>query len=433
MSPTESELRSYLQHEAEQIDASGDHAAAVFAAKRRSDRRRGAGVAAVAVLAMAVPVAWSVGGRAPVTPATTPAPSLSTSETSASSTTAPTASASTATPTSAPTVTVLAKDAAVTARPTLSDAGSDADPGVPYSARGVVHDGNASIETPLKGGFPTFARLDHGGYVLQATSGSDQKVYIVSADGVATVLAGARGFVVSHDRSRIAWTDGRAVNHAGEGLVHIADSRGKELSTVQVDGAPSALVGDTLFVIKQFGYDYGGTSWRIDLGTGRRTEIKGNVYAVHGASGLAIATDQIPPEPDPSNPADSCYRIVDVRAAEPVTRLEACGDFLPEAFSPDGRYVVGRAGQDVLVVADTTTGEVVLDALGTSGLHGEGARMTDDGSAIVMPVTSADWTRSGLVRCELTGECAQVAGPAVKEPAAEDTVSPRTAYGVSEN
>jgi hypothetical protein len=330
-------------------------------------------------------------------------------------------------------VTAFAKDAAVTARPTLSDAGSYGDPGVPYSARGVMREGTASVESPLQGGFTTFARLDHGGYVLRATSGSDQSVYIVSPDGRTTVLQGAQGFVVSADRSRIAWTDGQAINTPGEGLVHIADSSGRERSTVKVDGMPTALVGDTLFVIKVAGFDFLGTSLRIDLTTDERTEIQGNLYAVHAATGLAIAADPVAPEPSADNPADRCYRIVDVRSEQPTTRLRACGDHLPQAFSPDGRYVFGRGGENTLVVADTASGEVVLDALGTSGLQPEAARMTDDGAAIVMSVLSADLTRNGLVRCELTGECTQVGGPSVKAPAPEDPDTPRTAYGVSVN
>jgi hypothetical protein len=431
MSLTESDLRRHLDHEADHIDATGDFAAAVFAAKRRGDRRRVAGVAVAVALAMGLPVAWSVGGRAPFTPATTPAPSLSPSESSASSTTSQSTSAST-TPTSAPTVTARADDAAVTAQPTLSDATSDADPGVPYSARGVLHDGDATVSSPLKGGFPTFARLEHGGYVLEATSGSDQKVYIVSADGKATVLKGAEGFVVSADRSRIAWTDGLAINTPGERLVHIADSSGRERSSVKVDGMPTALVGDTLFVIKVQGFDFAGTSWRIDLTSDERTEIQGNVYAVHAGSGLAIVSDSVT-DGEPEKPRDLCYRLVDTRAMPPTTRLAVCGDAIPYAFSPDGRYVLARGGADRVLVVDTSDGRIVLDAIGSSNLRAQGARMTDDGSAVVMSVLSADMSRSGLVRCTLRGECQQVAGPALEEPAPEGGDSPRTAYGVSEN
>lgn len=430
MSPTEFDLRRHLDHEAEHIDATGDFAGVVFAAKRRSDRRRVAGVAAAAVLAMALPVAWSVGGQAPVTPATTPAPSPSTEAPSATS---PTASASTAAPTPAPTVTALVKDAQVTASPTLSGTFSDKDPGVPYSASGVFHDASRTVTGPLVGGYPTFARLADGGYIVRATSGSDQRVYIVSTDGPAKVLAGAQAFVVSADRTRIAWTDGRAINTPGEGRIHIADASGTEVSTVKVDGTPTALVGDALFAIKLAGYDFAGESVRVNLTTGVQTRLEGNLYAVHADSGLAILAGSLPPEPDPNKPADSCYRIVDVLAASPVTRLSACGDFMPTGFSPNGRYLLALNGQVRLVVADVSDGRVVLDALGSSGLVAESARMTDDGSALVMSVTSADFTHNGLVRCELTGTCEQVGGPALKEPAPEDSNTPRTAYGVSVN
>lgn len=434
MSPTEFDLRAHLDREAEHIDTRGSFAAAVVEAKRRSDRRRAraGGIAAAALLAVAVPLAWSsLDGRGARVPATSVPVSGTASPTSATTPTTNTTTAlDSATPTVAPTATRLIRDALVTARPTLVATAESKDPGVPYSAAGVFHEGSTTVTGPLKAGYATFARLDHGGYAFGPTSG-EGKVHIVSAAGRDTVLEGAQVFVVSADRTRIAWTDGRAINAPGDGLVHIADSSGRELSTIRVDGSPSALVGDTLFVIKQFGYDYGGTSWRIDVRSGQRTEIEGNVLAVHEETGLAIAAGPLPPEPDPMRPADRCYQIVDVLVSVPSTRLSVCGDYMPAAFSPDGRYVVGGGGQDTLVVADVTSGQVVLDALGSSGLHVEGARMADDGSAVVMSVKSADWSRNGLVRCTLRGDCTQV-GDSLPEPEPASSAA-RTSFAVSEN
>ncbi len=430
MSTNEFDLRSYLDDEAEHIDATGSFATAVLAAKRRSDRRRavGAGVVTVAVLAVAVPLAWSgLGGRTTVLPATR-GPSDSSTQTGLATDTA-TPSATPRPPTPAPTRTSFIKDALVTAHPTLAASAQSADPGVPYAVSGTFHDGEAAVTAPDRGGFATFSRLDHGGYIYRPTSGNDQKVSIVFTDGTSTVLKGADRFVVSADRTRIAWRDDSAILIPGTGVVHIADSRGRELSTVRVDAAPTALVGNDLYAVRLAGYDFAGMSVRVDLTTGRQTLIKGNVWAVNAASGTAIAADDVPAEPDPARPADHCYRLIDVTLDPPAVRLSVCGDYTPTGFSADGRHLIASPGS---VVVDAATGRVVLDAVGDSGLPVESSRLTDDGSALVMSVDSPDYARNGLVRCELTGACTQI-GPSTKEPAPDDAGTPRTSHAVADN
>lgn len=448
MSPTESELRSYLHTEAELVDSRGSMANAVFAAKRRSDRRRAGGLAALTVLAIAAPVAWAsfTGGPAPTIPGTT-------SGTVASASATPTTSSPT-TPTAAPTVVSRMADAQYTAKPVLNDPNPNGfvSPGVPYSVNGVIHDDaltsttpepgpepsmsiypqENTVTAPVAGGFPTFQRLEQGAYLVQATSGSDQRVHIVRGGGNSTVIDGAQHAVASADGRRIAWTDASAVNHAGEGLIHIADSSGSEMTSVKVDASPTALVGDILYATKVLGYEFAGESVRIDLTTGAETPFKGNVVDVNAASGLAIVTDLLVAG-EPEKPRDLCYRLVDARSTDLPTRLRACGDVIPFAFSPDGRYLLASGGDNGIVVVDVRDGRIVLDAIGTSGLHPQAARMTDDASAVVMSVLSADMTRNGLVRCTLTGDCEQVGGPSVEEPAPDDTNSPRTAYGLAAN
>lgn len=448
MSPTESELRSYLHTEAEQVDARGSMASAVFAAKRRSDRRRAGGLAALTVLAVAAPVAWAsfTGGPAPTVPGTTSGTVTSASATP--STSSPT------TPTAAPTVVSRMADAEYTAKPVLNDPNPNGfvSPGVPYSVNGVIHDDaltsttpepgpepsmsiypqENTVTAPVSGGFPTFQRLEQGRYLMRATSGNDQRVHILLGGAQSTVIDGAQDAVVSADGRRIAWTDGSAINHAGEGLIHIADSSGSEITTVKVDAMPTALVDDVLYGIKVMGYDFADESVRIDLGTGARTEFKGTIVAVHPASSLAIVSD-IVTNGEPEKPQSLCYRLVDTRSTGLPTKLKACGDVIPFAFSPDGRFLLARGGDDGLVVIDARDGRIMLDATGASGLRAQSARITDDGWALVMSVLTADMRRSGLVRCTFTGECEQVGGPSVEQPAPDATESPRVAYGLAAN
>jgi hypothetical protein len=418
MTPNERDLRAFLDDESEHVDVVGSFTEAVLAAKRRSDRRRvvmGATAALVAV-AVAVPLWWSKpNGREGQIPATT---GVSVTATPPPATT---------TPRPAVTTTARVKDAAVVGAPRLRANASFVDPGIPYAVSGTFHDGAAApVDGPVGGGFPTFERLDHGGFIAQVTSGNDQSAHIVFTDGTSTVLRGAATFVVSADRSRIAWRDGSAILTPGEGVIHVADSRGKDLSTVRVDATPSALVGDMLYAIKVGGYDFLGESVRIDLSTGRRTFIKGNVVDVEADRGLALALGGLNGEPG----TPVCYTVLDVRGDRPRTRLVSCGDVIPDAFSPDGRFLVAGRGSQVV---DIDTGQVLLDGIGTSGLNPEAGRMTDDGSALVMSVKSADYTRDGLIRCTLDGSCTQVGGPSIAEPPESDLASPRGAFAVSTN
>ncbi|GAB3068945.1 hypothetical protein GCM10027053_36380 [Intrasporangium mesophilum] len=418
MTPTERDLRAFLDGESEHVDVVGSFAAAVVATKRRSDRRRvvAGAVTAIVAVVVAVPLLWSKpAGRQIHVPATTPV------------TVTPTPRPSTTTPQPAVTTTVSIKDAAAVGDPRLSASAPFVDPGVPYAVRGTFHDGAAApVDGPLRGGFPTFERLDHGGFIMQGKYGTNQGDFIVFTDRTGTVLKAAAGFVVSADRSRIAWSDGSAINAPGEGTIHLADSRGKELSIIKVDAAPTALVGRMLYAVKVGGYDYLGESLRIDLDTGRQTVIKGNVMDVDADRGLALAVGGLHGEPG----APVCYSVLDVRGDRPVTRLSSCGNVVPEAFSPDGRFLIAGSGAQVV---DVNTGQVVLDAIGTSRLNPVAGRMTDDGSALVVSVSSADYSRSGLIRCTLDGACAQVGGPSIAEPPDSDTDSPRGAYAVSGN
>ncbi|MER7071830.1 hypothetical protein [Terrabacter sp. NPDC000476] len=425
MSPDEIELRAHLDSEAEHVDATGSFVTAVLEAKRRSDRRRAvaAGVAAVAVLAVAVPLAWSgLGGRTSTVPATR-APSLSATQTGVPTSTP-------AVPTPAPTRTVVLRDALASGKPTLAANAPAADPGVPYAVAGVVRDGSRpALAAPDEAGFTTFSRLDHGGYVYRPTSGTHQRVVIVLPDGTSSVLSGADRFVVSADRSRIAWRDESAILDPGTGVIHVADSRGRELRTVRVDAAPAALVGDVLYAVDLAGYDEAGTSVQVDLTTGRRTSIRGNVRAVDEEGRTALVVDTVPDDLDATQPAGHCYRLLDLTVDPPAVRLAVCGDVTPTGISPDGRHVVAAPGS---VVVEAATGRVLLDAVGDSGLQVESSRMTDDGTALVMSVDSPDFARNGLVRCELTGACRQI-GPSTPEPAPEDADTPRTTHAVSTN
>ncbi|GAA5025735.1 hypothetical protein GCM10023258_18890 [Terrabacter aeriphilus] len=424
MSPEEFDLRAHLDSEAEHVNARGSFVEAVLDAKRRSDRRRAvaAGVAAVAVLAVAVPLAWSgLGGRTSAVPATR-APSLSATQTGVPTSTTPA-------PTAVPTRTASAADARVTARPTLAASAPTTDPGVPYAVAGLVRDGaRPPLKAPDEAGFAAFSRLDHGGYVYRPTSGADQEVTIVLPDGTSSVLSGADRFVVSADRTRIAWRDDSAVLTPGTGVIHVADSRGRELRTVRVDAGPAALVGDTLYAAELAGYDDTGSSVRIELDTGRRTSIRGIVRGLDAAGRTALVVDPVPDETDGARPAGHCYRLLDLTVDPPVVRLAVCGDVTPTGISPDGRHLLAAPGS----VVDATTGRVVLDAVGDSGLQVESSRITDDGTALVMSVDSPDFARNGLVRCELTGACRQI-GPSAPEPAPEDGDTPRTTHAVADN
>ncbi len=411
MTPNERDLRAFLDDESEHVDVVGSFSEAVLAAKRRSDRRRvvtGA-VAVLAAVAVVVPLLWSKPtGRQSHIPATT-------------------AVTGTTTPRPAVTTTGRVRDAAAVGAPKLSASAPFVDPAVPYAVLGTFHDGAAApVDGPLRGGFPTFERLDHGGFIMQGTYGPEQGDFIVFTDRTGTVLKGAAGFVVSADRSRIVWSDGSAINAPGDGTIHIADSRGKELSTITVDAAPIALVGNLLYAVKVGGYDPLGESLRIDLDTGRQTVIPGNVADVDGDRGLALVVGGLSGEPG----APVCYSVLDVRGDRPVTRLSSCGDVVPDAFSPDGRFLIAGSGAQVV---DVNTGQVLLDAIGRSGLNPVAGRMTEDGSALVVSVNSADYSRSGLIRCTLDGTCTQVGGPSKAEPAPDNTERPHGAFAVSRN
>lgn len=435
MTPDEFDLRSFLDEEASRVDAPGDFPAAVFARKRRSDKRRAvtAGVAVAAALAVAIPLAWNnLGGPQRAQPARpTGSSSVSTSAPSPTSSGARTPSRTTAATTiPSPVVTATAniEDAAVTGAPTLGPKGEEIDPGVPYAVSGVIRDGSApEVKVSPDAGFSTFARLAGGGYVYEA----QQTVVVVQPSGRSAVLKGAAGYVVSTDRTRIVWTDAKATDpdRPGQHVIHIADTSGKEVSTVKADAAPVALDGDTLYAVELNGFDYGDTSLRIDLTTGRRTTIQGSLAAFNAATGLGIMRD-LGAGQDPESTKPSCYQVVDVRSTEPVVRLTSCGTAQAVEFSPDGRYVFSYA--DIVVVSDARTGRVVLDATGRSGLHTTSARMTDDNGAVVMTVSSADHSRAGLVRCELTGACTQV-GPSLPITSSSDLSAPPVPHAVSTN
>lgn len=363
MSPTELDLRATLHEDAARIDTTGDFAAAAIGLEGRRARRRttiGA-VAAVAVLTIAAPLAWST-LRPPLDPvadtrSATMASSPTASSPTASSPTAPTPTASavpsalaTPAPTGGPTRTV-SPTVAVTFGPRTGTVRTA------YVANGVFHDGGRTVNLPVARDIRFAARLEGGGVVVNAPgAGGAEPLSFVSPSGrVIASFADVQSIAVNDAGTRVVTADAK-------GTLRLRDAQGKllnQLATKDPNAEVTGVLGPAVYFSRVDGTGTVTThTWDTNAGREEPGILEGRIVDVSEARSLAL----VYPKQD-YNPDKTCYEIVDL--VNHLVRDRSCGAFAPSHFTGDGTVVVGPAvadgaGSRTWLVASSDDGSILL-------------------------------------------------------------------------
>jgi len=401
MSPTENELRSTLQRDADHIDATGDFAAAAIGIERHRRRRRTAITAAAAALVAAVVpfLVWSPGGpTGSLAPATNPTAS-------ASPTATPTPSATGSTTPSTPSAT------ATTATPSPANAENT------YALDDtIVVDGRViKLERGTRIG--RFSVLSNGGFVLESQMGDNpSEIEILSPTGKTVRSVSTRGgsYAMSRDGTVVA------AETKFQGPVVVLSADGTELTRRPAStppAAPVAVVGEFVYLAGQQAEHT--TEWNYV--TGETRDLPRFVTAVSEDRGLA-ALDWPAPNQDGY---DNCWAVVDLTKADFPTLIERCapkdnpGLFKPREFSSNGTYLVGEKYIDggfwfIPAVYRVSDGQDMLPGTRQQPVSGWSWRLTDDESSIVISRNSVadpyrDAPRNTLQRCSLDLVCTEIA------------------------
>jgi hypothetical protein len=450
-------LGATLHGHLDRVSATSDLTGPAVARARRIRRNRSlatGAAAAVAVLAVATPLAWSSlrgADEKPFVPASSSQTQLSTSSptTSVPTQSAPAATTPQASTTTGSATTGTGSAGTGTAVPPASDAvpagDNDAAPArvvtVTSSApRGAAPDTAWTFDdTVTRGGRTTTldvgtqwsysALADGRGVVIDATWDQGGTVRIVDAAGrsVADVVA-----VPGKHATQIA------VNAAGTRftvLVNVPSTpgTGATITTFDADGAVVAskrnllhavdlagIVGDRVFL----GNKEVGRSYVWDLGTNviDRYTDSGVVRAVNERTRQAVTFTAN------ADSTSGCLAVLDVSGDARVV-ARSCGAFVPTGFSPDGRHLVGYPIETdgyaaaITDVLDVATGRIALRLKGAGFLD---ARFVDDATMALGLVHQygRPGTVSDLQTCTLAGACSQFVDAA---PMSDDTARYRLA------
>lgn len=393
-------------------------------ARNRSNRRRELGVAALGaglVLAVAVPLTWSVVGTTrssplPIGP-TQPTTSATALPTPPPSTPVrrPLATSKATRPTAIPTLRSTGSPRAADLKPATGPATGTTDVG--YVVDGVYREGSRTIMLPTP--FRRPDRVAALGQSLLITAGA--RAAVVGPDGQAVRdLPSLRGPVsIAADRSHALVTD-----EAGN-LLYL-DRSGKEVNRLSAAQAGASgwqtvgLVSETAYAL--FSDQTRSVAWNVR--SGGTTTFMGAIGPIDDANARAIVS---PSGSSPGDPGYGCQRLVDLPSRRAVWNL--CGPLSFTSFSPDGSHLLGYgvtdgplgkafAGADgkpnyqQFVVARVDDGQVVLQG-GGDGSQATGSvlsgRFAADGWITAL-VTAANQQRA-LQRCDLEGQC-EVVGEA---------------------
>lgn len=445
----ERRLGATLHGHLDRVGATSDLTGPAVARSRRIRRNRSlatGAVAAVAVLAVATPLAWSSlrGDEAPFVPASSSQTQLSTLSPTSSVPTR-TAPAPTAPPTSSGTGSAGTATAVPPASGAVPTGDNDAAPArvvtvTSAPARGpepdtawtfddtVTRDGRTTtLDVGTQWSYSALA--DGRGVVIDATWEKGGTVRIVDAAGgsVADVVD-----VPAKHATQIA------VNSAGTRftvLVNVPSTPGSgaTITTFDADGTVVAskrnllhavdlagIVGDRVFL----GNKEVGRSYVWDLGTNvvDRYTDSGVVRAVNESTRQAVTFTA------DADSTSGCLSVLDASGAARVV-ARSCGGFVPTGFSPDGRHLVGYPIETdgyaaaITDVLDVATGRITLRLKGAGFLD---ARFLDDATVVLGLVHQygRPGTVSDLQTCTLAGACTQFVDAA---PMSDDTARYRLA------
>ncbi|WP_323101991.1 hypothetical protein [Intrasporangium sp. YIM S08009] len=427
-------LGAALHGHLDRVAASTDLTGGAVRRSRAIRRNRTVGtsvVAAVAVLAVATPIAWSSlrADRAPVVPATTS--SLTTTEptttTSIPTSSAPSGTTAPATPATRPATAatsagspVVTRDNTRTPRRTVtlgSTLAAGPAPDVAWRLDDTIHVGGSSARLDVPERWTWTSLAGGTGVVLPDAWDTGGPVRIVRADGttVATALTvpprHAAQVVADADGTRFAVLVRVPGGSGSDASATVFDARGREVETktnLLHDVELAGFVGQRVLL----GNRVVGRSYVWDLSSNvidRYTDA-GVVRAVDGTRGLAALWT---PNADVTA---GCTEVVDVSGAEPVLRARSCGEFVPTGFSPDGTSLVGYPvttdgeGAAVIEVLDIASGRIDLRLKG-AGLPE--ARFLPGGTLAleVLLDVGRPGARNVLATCSAQGRCTRFTEP----------------------
>ncbi len=315
-------------------------------ARRIQRRRRVAGaVAAMAVVAVAVPVGLNLTGTTPdgSAPVAQPSPSVTTSAGSSPST-SPTPSES---PTSSPSATP--QDGAVPL--TLDGTPAGAPPKILYVDGRTVHTDGAT--TTLPGRYADVTPYRGGWLAVENTTDGAKVVRIDGTGKVTGTAPGGYRIAVSGDGTQVAWVEnGALVRGIASGMAEVEDSQKLPAgTTAEVVGFAA---GEVVYVVD-------GATPSVHV-----TDLAGHDRVLTGLIGARGASDAgafVAGETRYNADGTSCWVLRTVSTGKDRFP-EQCAWTL-EAASPDGRYVMGvpsstdGIGASSVAVMDSATGDVV--------------------------------------------------------------------------
>ena len=344
-------------------------------------RRVAAGAAVAAVLAIAIPVGFSVGGpaqRGDVPPATNdPSPSVT------------------------GTVVIDPRSAEVVDSTPVPLVDVDA-PSL------ITQDGTVTLPGP----FSTITSYLDGwvGVAMDEATGTIQ--FLSAAREVEDSAGPTGGLVVSADGQRISWSE----YDGSRWRVIVADPAGRT-EWVYTTFPPSpqdrmvvpvGFVSEDEVAVRQ--YDNTGPTRTFVAGGGAPVDVPGFVQAEAASSttGLVAGLTEIKAD-------GSCWGVVDGVARTGTTIWDTC-DYRLGSFSPDGSHLVGTApdadnyGSPTLALLDATTGKPVVDfevAGARKQVVGIWSQMAweDDETLVVRVMTGDDYS---IVRLGLDGTVQRV-------------------------
>lgn len=376
-------------------------------ARRIQRRRRAAvGLAAAAVLAVAVPAGFAMTGTSTrsVGPAARPSASVTTSA-SASPSASPSQSPSSD---SSPSATASPDNTGRTTGISLGVLGTGPAPTIGWlEGRTYHHDGTTSLLPALPGSGGTYTDVSayHGGWL--ATAHTDQGARVLTIDNTGKVVsdqAGGDRIVATGDGTQIAWV--------ADGSIHQALPSGMsdaEASQKIPDGVFADVVG---WAFNQVVYATSGgdnaSVYRTGMG-GTNRVVPGLITSrgssdVAGLIGGMISYD--------NKTGTSCWAVVKPTGE----RIWRTCDWALETFSPDGSLVLGTPadgdglGSKQVALLDAHSGEVrAIFDLPPNGFA-SGFGWEDDGHVLASMYDDGQW---GVVRLAPDGSARRVL-PTVK-------------------
>lgn len=269
----------------------------------------------------------------------------------------------------------------------LGDLPQGAPPQVPWSAGGVIHDGQHETSVESEGAGPARFVPVSDGYLIGGKG-------LIGTDGTTKAPLPVDGMpVISADRDTLAWMETVSADQTGgsEAELTTVDTASGEIqhqTTVGIRGTPVGFLGERVLL-----QDLDEQAQLWDPATGGVSAVPNQETPrfTNGRDLVAVFEEQ--------DAGKRCTTVLD--ATRDFTPSWTRCDQLLESFSQDGKYALLHSTENEgnSYVLDAQTGSEVLRFrdLTVTGLT------TEPSGDFLLEVTDAGQT--GIVRCNLDGDC----------------------------